>query len=159
MVSGWKEDKAAGKKLDDVKIKSILESRMFFEASSKMGQLIQTKLDLDIHLKNIKEPNIYYQKLIKDWMGVTLPKTGLFQASFGHLAHGYDAGYYSYLWDLVYAEDIFSVFAPDIKNKEVGKRYRDCILKKGSSEDEVKMVEKFLQRKVSNKAFLKSLGL
>ena len=148
-----------GKKLDDIKIKSILESRMFFEASSKMGQLIQTKLDLDIHLKNIKEPNIFYQKLIKEWRGVTLPKTGLFPASFGHLAHGYDAGYYSYLWALVYAEDIFSVFAPDIKNKEVGKRYRDCILKKGSSEDEVKMVEKFLQRKVSNKAFLKSLGL
>ena len=82
-----------------------------------------------------------------------------FEASFGHLM-GYSAGYYSYLWALVYAEDVFSVFEQQgILNSEVGRRYWSDILKNGGSRDEMGMVTAFLGREPNQEAFLKSLGL
>ena len=81
------------------------------------------------------------------------------QAAFGHLM-GYSAGYYGYLWALVYAQDMFSVFEKNgIMNEEVGKRYRQVILSKGGSEKEINMVEEFLGRQPNDEAYLKSLGL
>ncbi len=82
-----------------------------------------------------------------------------FEASFGHL-NGYGAGYYGYLWALVYAEDMFSVFEKNgILDKATGIRYRDQILAKGSTEDEYELVKNFLGREPNQEAFLKSIGL
>ena len=81
------------------------------------------------------------------------------QAAFGHLI-GYAAGYYGYLWSKVYAQDMYSVFEKNgLLDKNTGKRYRDIILAKGGSEDELSLVEQFLQREPNQEAFLKSLGL
>lgn len=81
------------------------------------------------------------------------------QASFGHLT-GYGAGYYSYLWSKVYAQDMFSVFKKNgIMDKETGHRYRDIILAKGSTEDELGLVKQFLQRDPNQNAFFESMGL
>ncbi len=81
------------------------------------------------------------------------------QASFGHL-NGYGASYYGYLWSLVYAQDMFSVFEKEgIMNAETGKRYREIILGKGGTEDPYDLVVQFLGREPDNQAFLKSLGL
>ena len=80
-------------------------------------------------------------------------------ASFGHLM-GYAAGYYSYLWALVYADDMFSVFDKNgIMDKATGLRYRDIILANGSSRDELEMVVEFLGRQPSQDAFFKANGL
>jgi thimet oligopeptidase len=73
---------------------------------------------------------------------------------------GYAASYYGYLWSLVYAEDIFSVFEQNgIMSKEVGLKYRNTILAKGGSEDEMQQLINFLGRKPNETAFLKSLGV
>jgi thimet oligopeptidase len=80
-------------------------------------------------------------------------------ASFGHLM-GYAAGYYSYLWALVYADDMFSVFDKNgIMDKTTGLKYRDIILANGSSRDELEMVKEFLGREPSQDAFFKAIGL
>ena len=80
-------------------------------------------------------------------------------ASFGHLM-GYAAGYYSYLWALVYADDMFSIFDKNgIMDKATGLRYRDIILANGSSRDELEMVVEFLGRQPSQDAFFKAIGL
>ncbi|HSW56457.1 MAG TPA: M3 family metallopeptidase [Ignavibacteriaceae bacterium] len=80
-------------------------------------------------------------------------------AAFGHLM-GYAAGYYSYLWALVYADDMFSVFDKNgIMDVNTGLRYRDIILANGSSRDELEMVKEFLGREPSQDAFFKSIGL
>jgi thimet oligopeptidase len=82
-----------------------------------------------------------------------------FQAAFGHLT-GYAAGYYGYLWSEVYAQDMFSVFETNgIMDQATGVRYRDLILAKGGTEDELELVKGFLGREPNQDAFLRSLGL
>ena len=79
--------------------------------------------------------------------------------SFGHL-NGYAANYYGYLWSKVYAEDMFSVFKKNgVMDTATGIKYRKEILEKGSTVEEIDMVEKFLGRKPNSDAFLESLGI
>ena len=79
--------------------------------------------------------------------------------SFGHL-NGYAANYYGYLWSKVYAQDMFSVFKINgVMDTATGTRYRKEILEKGSTIQEIDMVEKFLGRKPNSDAFLESLGI
>jgi thimet oligopeptidase len=81
------------------------------------------------------------------------------QASFGHLM-GYAAGYYGYLWSLVYAQDMFSIFEKNgVMDVKTGLRYRDIILANGGSHDELEMVKEFLGREPNQDAFFKSIGL
>lgn len=81
------------------------------------------------------------------------------QAAFGHLM-GYAAGYYGYLWSLVYAQDMFSVFEKNgIMDVETGLRYRDIILTNGGSRDELEMVVEFLGREPNQDAYFRSIGL
>ncbi|MEE8469636.1 MAG: M3 family metallopeptidase [Planctomycetota bacterium] len=81
------------------------------------------------------------------------------QASFGHLV-GYHAGYYGYLWSLVYAQDMFSRFeAEGIMNPVTAREYRELILARGGTVDALDMVREFLGREPNSKAFLKHLGL
>ena len=76
-----------------------------------------------------------------------------FHASFGHLA-GYTSAYYTYLWSLVIAKDLFSAFDPaDPFNPAPAHRYRDRILAAGGSKDAAELVEEFLGRPFSFDAF------
>ena len=82
-----------------------------------------------------------------------------FHAAFGHL-NGYAAGYYGYMWSLVFAQDMFSIFEENgIFDSETGMRYRKIILERGGTVEPLDMVKEFLGREPNNKAFLRSLGL
>jgi Zn-dependent oligopeptidase len=75
---------------------------------------------------------------------------------------GYDAAYYGYLWSLVIAQDMASVFeaSPDkFLDETIGRRLRDEVYGAGASRDVVESVEKFLGRKQSTAPFLKFLGV
>jgi thimet oligopeptidase len=110
----------------------------------------------------VKDARAAYRKMNKAYFNVELPeKETLFPAGFGHLV-GYDAGYYSYLWALVYACDAFEAFKTKgnknvMTNTEVGMRWRREVLEKGSSDDEMKLIKNFLKREPNNKAFLKEV--
>lgn len=82
-----------------------------------------------------------------------------FQTAFGHLA-GYGAGYYSYLWSKVYAQDIWSEFEKSgVSNPQTGIKFRKKILEPGGSVDAFELVKSFLEREPDNAAFLKELGV
>jgi thimet oligopeptidase len=75
------------------------------------------------------------------------------QASFGHLT-GYSSAYYTYLWSLVIAKDLFSAFNPsDLFDPTVAARYRDLVLAPGGSKDAAELVRDFLGRDYSFDAF------
>jgi len=74
-----------------------------------------------------------------------IPETHFF-ANFGHLG-GYSSAYYTYMWSLVIAKDLFSAFdRDDLFAPEVAGRYRDRILAPGGSKDASELVEDFLGR-------------
>jgi thimet oligopeptidase len=76
-----------------------------------------------------------------------------FHASFGHL-EGYGSGYYTYMWSLVIAKDLFSAFdRDDMFATEVAHRYRDRVLAPGGSRDAADLVADFLGRPYNFDAF------
>ncbi len=76
-----------------------------------------------------------------------------FEASFGHLV-GYASAYYTYLWSLVIAKDLFSAFdSADLFDTGTAARYRDTILAAGGSRDAAELVEDFLGRPYDITAF------
>ncbi|HEY9506330.1 MAG TPA: M3 family metallopeptidase [Gemmatimonadales bacterium] len=71
------------------------------------------------------------------------------QASFTHL-NGYSAYYYTYMWSLVIAKDLFSRFdRSDMLAAEPALRYRRLILERGGSAPAARLVEDFLGRPFS----------
>ncbi|HCS60733.1 MAG TPA: peptidase M3 [Microbacterium sp.] len=80
------------------------------------------------------------------------------QAAFGHLT-GYSSAYYTYMWSLVIAKDMFSAFdSSDMFAADVADRYRDEILARGGATDAAELVSSFLGREYSFDAFGKWLA-
>lgn len=72
-----------------------------------------------------------------------------FHESFGHL-DGYSAIYYTYMWSLVIAKDLFSVFQKQgLMSREPAQRYRSRILEPGGSKPAAELVADFLGRPYS----------
>lgn len=149
-----------GTSLDQKTVKKLIDAKDFLAAWGAQRQLIFARFDLDIHNKDIEDVSAYYKDMYKKVTGKEYLQKSLFPAGFGHLM-GYDSGYYSYMWALVYAQDIYSMCikkdgSPDTKQ---GMKYRKEILERGSSRDEIESVEAFLGRKVKLDSFLKSIGV
>ena len=87
----------------------------------------------------------------------TVPGT-MFPASFAHIAGGYAAGYYGYMWSEVMALDMLSGFHGKLMNPVDGKRYRTDILSQGGQEPPEVLVTKFLGRKPNSDAFFKEVA-
>ena len=69
--------------------------------------------------------------------------------AFGHL-DGYSSGYYTYMWSLVIAKDLFSAFdSDDLFAADVALAYRDKVLAMGGREDAADLVADFLGRPYS----------
>jgi len=148
-----------GKNLPKKMLDNMLKAKYHMVYYQKMRQLVQTLFDLNIHSKKIKETSGEYNKLVKKYVNIKMPKENIFPAGFGHLM-GYDAGYYSYMWSEVYAADMFTRFQKEgLLNKKTGGDYKEWILEKGSSQEEMELIKMFLGRKPNNKAFLKEIGL
>jgi thimet oligopeptidase len=80
------------------------------------------------------------------------PESGDFYTSFDHLT-GYSSAYYTYMWDLVIAEDFFRQF--DQQNLLAGPtpmRYRHMVLEPGGSMSANDLVKNFLGRPQSTDA-------
>lgn len=76
-------------------------------------------------------------------------------ATFGHIAGGYESGYYGYLYSQVFATDIYYThFKSDPMNVERGLQYRDTILKNGGSKEVLDILKELLGREPNSEAFM-----
>jgi len=158
MLSGHYKNKK--KKLPDHLLEKMLAVKDHMLRYTTMRQLVFARFDMLIH-QGVprKDINKIFDDVMRDLLGLPMPKDAIFPAGFGHLV-GYAAGYYGYMWSLVYATDMFTRFKRGgILSKNIGMQYRREILEKGSSVEEMELLKKFLGRKPNNKAFLKELGL
>lgn len=150
-----------GKPLPASLIHRMRESKRHMLAFDTARQATQALYDMMLHTGNLRGtlPE-YFRALSEAHLSVKMPESSLFPAGFGHLAGGYDAGYYGYLFSRVYAADFFTKFREaGTISPAVGKRYRQEILAKGSSEPEEKIAMAFLGRKCSDAAFLEDIGI
>jgi thimet oligopeptidase len=76
-----------------------------------------------------------------------------FHCAFGHL-DGYSAVYYTYMWSLVIAKDLFAAFDPAQLNAPgVAMRYRQKVLAPGGSKPAAELVRDFLGRDFDERAW------
>lgn len=119
------------------------------------NQLAYGLLSLNIYLDNEKSFRDIKEKYLNNLITASKFKFETnWECSFGHL-NGYGCKYYSYMWSLAYALDIYSYIK---KNKAhlnpiFGKKLKELILSKGKSEDYDKMIFDFLGREIDFKAF------
>lgn len=141
-------------------IKKLQKLKLFNIGIQYTRQLVFGIFDMSIHTNPKLDVTEIYAKIQKELTGFAPLEGTHFPATFGHMMHGYAAGYYGYLWSKVYAEDMFSEFAKKgVLNPKLGKKYRHEILEQGNMKDPLVLIKSFLGREPNNKAFFKSLGL
>lgn len=94
-----------------------------------------------------------YAELQPKYVFYPLTSDTHFQTAFGHL-DGYSSNYYTYMWSLVIAKDLYSVFAKGgLMNPELAQKYREEVLAPGSTKAAGDLVRNFLGREYSFKAY------
>ena len=76
-------------------------------------------------------------------------------------SHGYDVGYYSYLWAQVLDNDAFKAFEEtgDIFNQTLAEKYRYEVLKRGDEVDAAELYRNFRGHDATVDALLEYNGL
>jgi thimet oligopeptidase len=147
-----------GEKLPKALFDKMLKARRFNQGVQTLQQIAMAAADMALHTLVPADPSAEFNRVVAEITGMPAAPGGNSAASFGHLMGGYGAGYYSYLWSLVFAKDIFSIFKRDgVLNPAVGGRYRTAILETGSERTEQESMTDFLGRAPNEDAFMKSL--
>ena len=120
----------------------------FGKAINVRQQMVYARLSLSIYDRNPKEidTTAMVKDLINKYTRMPYVEGTHFQTSFGHL-DGYSAVYYTYMWSLVIAKDMFSQFdRNDLLASGVAAKYRATVLAPGGSKPAATLVADFLGR-------------
>ncbi len=145
-------------------IQALKEARVATSALFYRRQLSFGVLDLALHTQTDPEAPLDVVALTNAELArvsfAPAPDTA-FVAYFGHLAGGYDAGYYGYMWALSIAQDLASAFDASPKgllDESIGLRLRNEIYGAAAARDARESVQAFLGRRTSTEPFLKFVG-
>jgi thimet oligopeptidase len=136
-------------------VESARRARNFGKGTYVRQQMFYAMLSLYLHDRSPSGLNTTQavRELQDEYSMFRYVEGTFFHASFGHL-DGYSALYYTYMWSLVIAKDLFSEFpAGDLFDRQVAQRYRSCILDAGNSAPAAQMVQRFLGRPFGFEAF------
>ncbi len=145
-----------GAPLPDDLIAKMIAARYVDEAYFTIGQIKLGMVDMAYHSTGPHvDTTAVWAQVSSEYTPLAMVSGTHPQASFVHL-FGYDAGYYSYLWALVYAQDMFTAFKNGgLENPAVGQRYRETILAPARTYEPDVEVTNFLGRPMSTDAFYK----
>lgn len=149
---------------DDL-IEKIQQSRLFNQGFNMTELLAAAYLDMDYHTrKDTSDFNV------EDFESASMAKIGMIpqvhvryhSTYFNHIfTGGYCAGYYSYSWAEVLADDAFQAFKEtgDVYNQELSFAFRKKILERGDSDEPMKLYIDFRGKEPQPDALLMKRGL
>ncbi|KAK6463324.1 oligopeptidase [Scheffersomyces coipomensis] len=175
MLEYWTWDKAqlkflsshykSGETIPDDLVDSLVKSKNVNNGLFNLRQLHFGLFDMKLHTIATEEElakldlTKYWNEMREEIALVSsggIPTKGY--SSFGHIAGGYESGYYGYLFSSVFSADIFyTLFKKDLLNTEGGIRYRDIILKRGGSKEIKDNLFELLGREPNSDAFLEEI--
>lgn len=150
-----------GNPLSDELIERIIKLKTFDAGYFVSRQVMLSLIALDYYRAGV-DKDVY--AILRDLALRMSPRIAWsdrnhFYASWGHLT-GYAASYYGYLWSRVFAQDVFETIKKEgLLNPVVGQKYVDTIIGRGGSADPNDLLQAFLGRMPTSKAFFRDLGL
>ncbi|WP_323096917.1 M3 family metallopeptidase [Intrasporangium sp. YIM S08009] len=109
-------------------------------------QMFYAALSYDFHTRETDDLTARMRELMGRYSVFPYLEGTHMHCAFGHL-DGYSSAYYTYMWSLVIAKDMFSAFdKDDLFDPEVAGAYRDKVLAQGGRRDAADLVEDFLGR-------------
>jgi thimet oligopeptidase len=109
-------------------------------------QMFYAALSYDFHVNTSDDLTARLRELMGRYSVFPYIEGTHMQCHFGHL-DGYSSGYYTYMWSLVIAKDMFSAFdRANLFDPEIAGAYRDKVLAPGGRRDAADLVEDFLGR-------------
>jgi Zn-dependent oligopeptidase len=111
-------------------------------------QMFYAELSLELHRRDpaTVDPDEVEREAMERRTPFKHPAGARFHLGFGHLV-GYSAMYYTYMWSLVIAKDLFTAFDPDdLLAVGPAGRYRDTVLAPGGAKRAADLVRDFLGR-------------
>ena len=158
MLEEWTRDPAVlatfarhyqtGEPVPAALVKQMVRAQDFAKAIGVRRQMVYAKTSLSIYDRAPGEVNTdrITRELTEKYQPFPYVEGTHFQTAFGHL-DGYSAVYYTYMWSLVIAKDMFSRFdKAHLLDPAVPARYRETVLAPGGSMPAAKLVENFLGR-------------
>ena len=147
----------ACKPVPDEAIAQAVKAKHYGTGIQASRQWLYASYDMALYGPNPQDPMALWRQ-----MEAATPlghvQGSMFPAGFDHVAGGYSAGYYGYLWSLVVATDLRTAFAADKLDPAVGRRYRDTVLAQGGQRPPRELVKDFLGREFNAKAFFDDLA-
>jgi Zn-dependent oligopeptidase len=158
--------KQTGEPIPEDIINKIKKTKQVLAGYRNKRQLVFGLFDLQIHTMKFDNDEEFNSQ--DSWYDIEKNVFGKLpsikvnnQASFGHLMGGYSSGYYGYLRSETYAANMFyKVFKNGkVLDPEAGMRYRNKLLRPGSTKDGLELLKDFLGEEPDDKYFLINYGV
>uniref|UniRef100_A0A832I7G9 Peptidase M3 n=1 Tax=Eiseniibacteriota bacterium TaxID=2212470 RepID=A0A832I7G9_UNCEI len=136
-------------------VRRMIRAEEFAKGLQVRRQMVYADLSLSIYDRAPEAVDLdaLARGLVERYQPFPYPEGTHFYTSFGHL-DGYSAVYYTYMWSLVIAKDLFSAFDhDDLLNPAPAMKYRRAVLEAGGSAPAATLVERFLGRPFSFDAY------
>ena len=121
-------------------------------------QMFYAALSLELYVRQHEDLTAVVRKLQTKYSVFPYIEDTHFHCAFDHL-DGYSSGYYTYMWSLVIAKDMFNAFdSTNLFDPAVAGSYRDKVLAQGGRHDATDLVADFLGRPYTFDAYAKWLA-
>lgn len=134
-------------------VRQMRRASEFGKALDVRQQMVLARVSLSYHDRNPDafDTTALWKEIHDRYVPIPFVDGTARQASFPHVAQaGYASAYYTYMWSLVIAKDLFSRWdGQDLTAPEAARRFRDVIFEPGSSRPAVDVVTEFLGRPFS----------
>jgi thimet oligopeptidase len=155
VLQGFAKNVKTGQPIPAKMVEQLRAAEEFGKGLEVRRQMFLAALSLHLHdreAQGLDSTAVVAESMERYW---TFPyvKDTYQQASFGHL-NGYSAVYYTYMWSLVIAKELFTPFASKgVFDRETATRYRERVLAMGGGKPAADLVADFLGRPYDFKAY------